>query len=622
MEWFGSPSGGTLRLHPSRFGLRTRLLALVLLPAILLGVVGARSALRLRATAVSVTEVRDEVRVLAGLTALRRSLLEARGPIEVEVRAGTIGVDRKAALELLGVGGPSNEGLDDAADQLRDLPSDARPFSTRRLDDLRSASATAADLDVIDQFDLLDRLARERWERRLHHLRGMVVETGSTELNDRLDDLEAATRAGSAAGAMVTKLADYWFGVVAKDDRAGPAQTAIGVASQQFDEAMAELKGSDDPQVATTAQSIDDERHDTPFDAAIDEAIAGRPPAALADGANLDEITATFTSSFDVFGPLLDVMVARTDQLDETATEVADDADRDATISALALAAVLLFVLVVSLIVADSLNRPLSRLIQGMRRVGEGDVDVQPLPEDGPVEFAEATAAFNDVVVNLARIEGKVDALANNDLDDERLQEELPGALGEWMDRSIRVLSESVADRDALQVRLAFQATHDALTELPNRLGALEALDGAIARAERSRSPLAVLYLDLDGFKAVNDTFGHQTGDDVLCEVARRLDDEARTGDFCARLGGDEFVIIAENVAGLGGATALARRINHRIGEPFVVGPAGIDRTHLGVSIGITMHGEPNDTPLAVLARADEAAYRAKRAKSGVEISA
>jgi diguanylate cyclase (GGDEF)-like protein len=610
-----------LRLHPSRFGLRTRLLALVLLPAFLLGIVGARSALRQRDVAMSVTEVRDEVRVLAGLTALRRSLLEARGPIEVEVRAGTIGVDRKAALDLLGVGGPSNQGLDSAASQLRDLPADARPFSTQRLDDLRTASVKGADLDTIDQFDLLDRLARERWEQRLHHLRGMVVETGNRELNDRLDDLEASTRAGSAAGAMVTKLADYWFGVVADDDRAGPAQTAIGVASQQFDDAMAELKSSSDSDVASTAREIDDDRHDTPFDDAIDDALAGRPPAALADGADLDEIAATFTSSFDVFGPLLDVMDARTEQLDATATDVADDADRDATVSALALAAVLLFVLVVSLLVADSLNRPLSRLIKGMRRVGEGDLDVKPLPEDGPVEFAEATAAFNDVVVNLTRIEGKVDALANNDLDDGRLQEELPGALGEWMDRSIRVLSESVADRDALQVRLAFQATHDALTELPNRLGALEALDGAIARAERSESPLAVLYLDLDGFKAVNDTFGHQTGDDVLCEVARRLDEEARTGDFCARLGGDEFVIIAENVAGLGGATALARRVNQRIAEPFVVGPAGLDRTTLGVSIGITMHGEPGDTPLAVLARADEAAYRAKRAKSGVEVS-
>ena len=187
------------------------------------------------------------------------------------------------------------------------------------------------------------------------------------------------------------------------------------------------------------------------------------------------------------------------------------------------------------------------------------------------------------------------------------------------MERSIQVLSTSIADRDALQARLAYQATHDALTTLANRPGALEALDRAIARSRRSGSPLAVLFLDLDGFKAVNDTYGHQTGDDVLCEVARRLDDEARTGDFCARLGGDEFVVIAENVAGVGGAVALARRVSQRIAEPFPIGPGGLQRTHLGVSIGIAMRTESNDTPLSVLARADEAAYRAKRAQSGIE---
>ena len=126
---------------------------------------------------------------------------------------------------------------------------------------------------------------------------------------------------------------------------------------------------------------------------------------------------------------------------------------------------------------------------------------------------------------------------------------------------------------------------------------------------------------DLDGFKAVNDTFGHQTGDDVLCEVARRLDDEARAGDFCARLGGDEFVVVAENVAGPEGAAALARRVTQRIAEPFTVGPAGLKRTHLGVSIGIALRTEDNDTPLSVLARADEAAYRAKRAGTSVEVA-
>jgi diguanylate cyclase (GGDEF)-like protein len=621
MEPCGSGLGATPRLHPSRFGLRTRLLALVLLPAVLLSAVGGQAALRQQAVAAAVTDVRDEAQVLAGLTALRRALLEARGPIEIEVRARAIGVDRKAALQLLGVDGPTNAGLEAASRRLRRLPPDARPFSTQRLDALRARSARGADLALIDEFDELDALARDRWEQRVRSLRGRVVDTGSTRLNDRLDDLEAATRATSAAGALVTKLADYWFGLIADDDRAEPARTQIAVAAQQFDRAMGELAASTDPSVAASAERIVADQQGTPFDAAIDDAVAARPAAPFVEGTDLDQVAETFTSSFDLFSPLLEEMEARTLQLDETAESVARDAAWDARVGALALAVSLLVLLVVSLLVAGSLDRPLSRLIDGMRRVGEGDLDVTPLPVTGPVEFAEANAAFNDVVDNLNRIEGKVDALANADLDDPRLQEELPGALGEWMDQTIALLSASVADRDALQERLAFQATHDALTLLPNRLGALEALDGAIARAERTHAPLAVLYLDLDGFKAVNDTYGHQTGDDVLCEVARRLDEEARTGDFCARLGGDEFVVIAENVAGIEGATVLARRVTQRIAEPFAVGPAGLARTNLGVSIGIALLGEPNDTPLTVLNRADEAAYRAKRAKSGVEIA-
>ncbi|MCU1370053.1 MAG: hypothetical protein JWO77_1247 [Ilumatobacteraceae bacterium] len=609
-----------MSLHPARFGLRTRLLALVLVPAVLLAAIGGTAALRQYHTAETLSEINDEVEVLSELTALRRALLGARAPIELEVRATALGIDRDTALQLLEIKDLQTEDLGDVAARLEALPLDARPFTTGQVDRVRTASAKGADVALIDQFDRLDALARERWDRRLADLRDQVVTSGSSSLNNRLDDLEASTRAGSAAGAMVTKLADYWFGIVADNGRAGPARTAIAVASQQFDQAMAELAGSADPAVAATAERILASEPGTPFEAAVDDAVAARPAEPLQDGVDVEQVAATFSSSFELFGPLLDVMESRTARIQATASALAEQAERTAMLSMLGLIASLVVLLVISLAVAASLDQPLSRLIAGMRRVGEGDLDMRPLPVDGPTEFAEATAAFNDVVANLNRLEGKVDALANGGLDDPRLEEPLPGALGESMQLSIETLSHSIADRDALQARLAHQATHDALTLLPNRPGFLEALDRAIARSSRADTPLAVLFLDLDGFKAVNDTFGHQTGDDVLCEIARRLDDEARAGDFCARLGGDEFVVIAENVAGVEGATSLARRVSQRIAEPFAVGPAGLMHTALGVSIGIAVR-QADDTPLAILARADEAAYRAKRAKTTVEIA-
>lgn len=610
-----------MHVHPSRFGLRTRLLALVLAPALLLGVIGGAAALRERRGAAALAEVRDEVRVLADLTELRRLLLGARAPIEIEVRATALGIDRSTALTLLDVDPLPDDDLDAVAAQLRRLPSDARPFTTSRLDAVRDDAADGADVALIDQFDQLDALAQDRWDRRLSRLRNQVVDTGSRALAHRLDDLEASTLAGSAAGAMVTKLADHWFGSLDDSARAEAARIQIAVAARQFDRSMATLSVSADPSVAAIAEGIADSKPGTPFGDAIDDAVAGRPPAPFVAGADLELVASTFTSSFELFGPLLNLMEGRAARLEFAATVLADEATRSA---ALALSGVILAIvalLAVSLLVAASLEGPLSRLIEGMRKVGAGDLDVAAIPSGGPAEIAEATDAFNDVVANLSRLEGKVEALAHADLEDQRLSAPLPGPLGEAMEQSFLLLSESIADRAALQARLAFKATHDDLTRLPNRPGALEALDGAIARSSRTGSPLAVAFLDLDGFKAVNDTFGHQTGDDVLCEVARRLDDEARTGDFCARLGGDEFVIIAENVAGVEGAISLGRRVAQRVAEPFVVGPASQARAHLGVSIGIAMRTEANDTPLSILARADAAAYRAKRARSGIEVA-
>ena len=610
-----------MRLHPSGFGLRTRLLVLVLVPAVLLAVVGGAAIQRQVRTANALAEIHEDIGVLAGVTELRRALLEARAPIELAIRAQTIGLDDDEARRVLAVDQLDGGDLDDVAARLEALPPDARPFSTARLDALRTAAEQGRDVRLIDRFDELDQLARQEWEQRLRVLGTGVVESGSADLDERLDDLEAATRAGSAAGTMTTKLADHWFGIVADNGRAEPARTAIAVAVQQFDEAMEDLGNSADPGVVALAQQILDAEPESPFGEAVDDAASGRPAAPLADGVDVDQIAAAFRSSVELFQPLLDAMETRTASLDATAAQLAEDADRTATLSILGLIGALVLLLVVSLAVASSLERPLSRLIEGIRRVGEGDLGVGPLPVDGPVEFAEASAAFNDVVANLSRVEGKVDALATGALDDDRLRAPLPGALGDSLEHSIQLLSDSIADRNALQARLAYQATHDALTLLPNRPGALDALDRAIARSKRTGAPLAVLFLDLDGFKAVNDTFGHQTGDDVLCEVARRLSDEARAGDFCARLGGDEFVVVAENVAGVDGARSLARRVAHRIAEPFAVGPAGLKETRLGVSIGIALRSEASDTPLAVLARADEAAYRAKRAGSGVEVA-
>lgn len=156
-------------------------------------------------------------------------------------------------------------------------------------------------------------------------------------------------------------------------------------------------------------------------------------------------------------------------------------------------------------------------------------------------------------------------------------------------------------------------ALHDALTGLPNRLLFRERLDMALRGTLRKTSRIAVLFLDLDNFKEVNDTLGHGTGDLLLQELAKRLDQCIRTTETVARLGGDEFAIIQVGVNQPVEAGALSRRIIESVKAPFQIEGQEI---HIGVSIGVAIP-EPGDSPEKVLKNADIALYQSKQAGRG-----
>jgi diguanylate cyclase (GGDEF)-like protein/PAS domain S-box-containing protein len=171
------------------------------------------------------------------------------------------------------------------------------------------------------------------------------------------------------------------------------------------------------------------------------------------------------------------------------------------------------------------------------------------------------------------------------------------------------VIARDATVRKLHEDQLEHQATHDVLTGLANRKLFDELLVRAVFRAERSRRALAVLYLDLDGFKDVNDVFGHQAGDRVLTETARRLESVIRPGDIAARLGGDEFVVLCENLATPDDAEKIATRIVRSVGKPIAVA-AGVATVTASVGIAIGSLGE---SAASVVARADEAMYRTKQ---------
>jgi diguanylate cyclase (GGDEF)-like protein/PAS domain S-box-containing protein len=171
-----------------------------------------------------------------------------------------------------------------------------------------------------------------------------------------------------------------------------------------------------------------------------------------------------------------------------------------------------------------------------------------------------------------------------------------------------------ITERKVLEKRLQHQALHDDLTGLPNRHLFVDRLAQALRRTSRRGGPVAVLFTDLDEFKMVNDSFGHESGDRLLVDVAARLRGCLRPEDTLARFGGDEFVILIEEPGETEGAVRVAERVIAEFRRPFSV--RGRD-LHVGPSIGISLGEAPSKSPEDLLRDADTAMYQAKEAGTG-----
>ena len=182
------------------------------------------------------------------------------------------------------------------------------------------------------------------------------------------------------------------------------------------------------------------------------------------------------------------------------------------------------------------------------------------------------------------------------------------------LERAIRY----AVDRKRSEAALWGLAHYDQLTAIANRTLFMERLRAAVARARRTRKPCAVLLLDLDGFKDINDRLGHAAGDQVLQEVARRLKRAIREPDVPSRFGGDEFAVLLDPADTAAAASMVAERVAAAVGEPIRIGEASASVT---ASVGIAVFGHAGTTPKALLATADEAMYEAKRARPSHERS-
>jgi diguanylate cyclase (GGDEF)-like protein len=173
------------------------------------------------------------------------------------------------------------------------------------------------------------------------------------------------------------------------------------------------------------------------------------------------------------------------------------------------------------------------------------------------------------------------------------------------------LVKEMMAEQERTILRLASVASHDALTGLYNRAMFTQRLNQALAQAERYERRLAVLFVDLDGFKLINDTYGHDAGDAVLADLAGRLHRSMREADTLGRLGGDEFVLLIESYQDESQLLEVARKVVETVAQPFTIGAASHVVT---ASVGIAAFPEDGRAAQELINSADRAMYHAKEA--------
>jgi diguanylate cyclase (GGDEF)-like protein len=248
------------------------------------------------------------------------------------------------------------------------------------------------------------------------------------------------------------------------------------------------------------------------------------------------------------------------------------------------ISALILFVLVGTYL--RLVLRPMREAAEKMLRMADGAMALQRLPIARHDEVGSMIASFNCLADRLNANEAALRERSN-------------------------ALEQALGDLHESEARMAHMAHHDSLTGLPNRALFQDRLHLALARAQRSGKAVALLFLDLDGFKPVNDTHGHEIGDEVLRQLAERLAETVRRADTVARLGGDEFVILLDDLDDPRAiATAIAAKCLEAVAADFLVDTL---RLSVGLSIGIAIYPSDADGPAALLSRADQAMYVAKQ---------
>ncbi|MEZ0165527.1 EAL domain-containing protein [Kineococcus sp. LSe6-4] len=468
---------------------------------------------------------------------------------------------------------------------------------------LQARTATAADADT--GLLLYDELLSDLSAQVDDHLRAARALGLEGDLVPALGDLERVSHASALASREITA----YLGVLARAHTVGRGDfLRLWDAHRQ---AAADVVTLSDPDVARAWSATDG----SPASRRLEEVLT-----AMAEDPRtptLAELTVVRRDTAERDAALRAVLSRTAERVVEQAGRQADVAHRELQHLLVLCAAVVATTLAGTLLVRRAIATPLGRLAAQSRSVAAGElVDVH---EQGPTEVRVVAQGLAAAVETLRRVQVQVQAIAAGELDHEVVRTPVPGPLGQVVHASVTQVLAAFHEREQLQADLAHQAAHDALTELPNRAQTLVLTERALHRAARQGARVGLLFLDLDHFKAVNDSFGHAAGDELLRTVAARMHATVRGGDVVCRLGGDEFVVLVEGVEDEKGLVDLGGRLIAALSAPAALaGLPQAQHVRVGASAGVAVSVPGALDAERLLRDADAAAYRAKAAGRGV----
>jgi diguanylate cyclase (GGDEF)-like protein len=384
-------------------------------------------------------------------------------------------------------------------------------------------------------------------------------------------------------------------------------------ATGEFQTATAEFTGHLSPEAQKAWNELQSDPSDQRFAATIQQAVKvtldnSPPPFA----GNLSFAGSSARPGLQYLAGLNKLVVAASQDLRNTGLSQGSQAAGRfvGTITFLALLCLACFGGVIA--AGRVLTRPLKRLAKAANQIHDGDFGLERLSNKGPKEVAATTSAFNDMAGTLKAVEAKTVALATEDLSSPELLVPLPGRTGRALQATIDALASRIRERELHRLELHEAATHDRLTGLYNRAAVIDYLTTDVSRRRYAGETVEVLFIDLDGLKPLNDTFGHEIGDAAIAATADALIEATESCDVVGRLGGDEFLVVLCHLHSCDG-DAVVKRIEHSLSKRNL--PVGNGHVPLRASVGVALTQCDAETdPMELVHQADQAMYEAKKA--------